>query len=184
MKRDLTMQLFGRLLALMPYGRDKHQNVTWLFICLCGNPVVRVGSNVTNGHTQSCGCLNSELSSQRAKVNLDSTTHGHAFKGKVSSTYRSWQAMRERCDSPNHRGYPQYGAKGITYDSTWKVFENFLADVGERSEGTTLGRAMDTGNYVPGNCWWQSRAEQLEQARLKRTMKKPCASVSMQEMAA
>jgi hypothetical protein len=47
-------------------------------------------------------------------------------------------------------------------------FEAFLADMGERLEGTTLGRFMDTGNYEPENCTWQTRKEQAVEQRAKR----------------
>lgn len=42
------------------------------------------------------------------------------------------------------------------------LFSNFLADMGERPEGTSLGRLGDKGNYEPGNCQWQTAAEQAK----------------------
>lgn len=49
----------------------------------------------------------------------------------------------------------------------WLVFENFLADMGERPARTTLGRVLDIGNYEPGNVFWQTRSEQKLEARNK-----------------
>lgn len=42
------------------------------------------------------------------------------------------------------------------------MFSNFLADMGERPEGKTLGRIGDIGDYEPGNCEWQTTAEQAK----------------------
>jgi hypothetical protein len=40
-------------------------------------------------------------------------------------------------------------------------FRRFLEDMGERPEGTTLGRIGDEGDYVPGNVKWMTHEEQL-----------------------
>jgi len=81
--------------------------------------------------------------------------HGHAIYGKVSRTYRSWQAMKERCYKPKSINYGRYGGKGITVCERWRnSFVNFLADMGERPEGTTMDRKNSKGNYEPGNCRW------------------------------
>ena len=45
-------------------------------------------------------------------------------------------------------------------------FENFLADVGFKpSPHHQMGRRNDSGNYEPGNCWWQTPLEQGENRR-------------------
>ena len=76
------------------------------------------------------------------------------------ATYRSWQAMRDRCNRPKNIGYPYYGGRGITYDPRWNSYEVFLADVGERPPGTTLDRIDNDGNYEPGNVKWSTPREQ------------------------
>ena len=68
--------------------------------------------------------------------------------------------MRDRCSNPNSTRFEHYGGKGVKVCSRWDSFENFLADMGERPKGTTLGRYADTGNYEPGNCAWQTAKEQ------------------------
>jgi hypothetical protein len=42
----------------------------------------------------------------------------------------------------------------------WHKFENFLADMGERPDGTTLDRIKGEIGYEPGNCRWATPAQQ------------------------
>ncbi len=43
----------------------------------------------------------------------------------------------------------------------WKIFDNFLADMGCRPPSMTLDRWPNKdGNYEPGNCRWATRKQQ------------------------
>jgi hypothetical protein len=90
-----------------------------------------------------------------------SRTHG--MKG--TPTYFSWANMMQRCLNPNNKRYPSYGGRGITVCERWKTFENFLADMGERPPGTTLGRIGNSKGYYPLNCRWETRQEQYDNTR-------------------
>jgi len=89
----------------------------------------------------------------------------------MSPTYFSWQSMINRCTSPKSTGHEHYFDAGITVCDRWRVFENFLADMGERPEGRTLGRYGDVGNYEPENCAWQTMREQKAEQKIKRNLK-------------
>jgi hypothetical protein len=126
-----------------------------LYECGCGVRRVLWKSNVRPGHTQSCGCLRRAATAER------STTHGHKADGKRSRVYVAWMNMKGRCYNRNRKDYPDYGGRGIVVCDRWKdSFENFLADMGEPPAGGTLGRKENDGPYEPGNCRWETSAEQ------------------------
>lgn len=57
--KDLANQRFGRLTALWPVGK-KSSGTIWHCKCDCGNECDVGVSQLTTGHTQSCGCYNKD----------------------------------------------------------------------------------------------------------------------------
>lgn len=68
----------------------------------------------------------------------------------------TWKGMVARCNDPNSTSYRYYGARGIRVCERWMVFENFLADMGERPfSSAQIDRFPDQrGDYRPGNARW------------------------------
>ena len=48
--------------------------------------------------------------------------------------------MLRRCGDPQSTQYALYGGRGVTVCKRWRKYENFLADMGAREAGMTLGR--------------------------------------------
>jgi hypothetical protein len=81
--------------------------------------------------------------------------------------------MFDRCDNPDNAMYINYGGRGIRICDRWtepngQGFANFLTDMGERPDGTSLDRIDVNGNYEPSNCRWATVKEQANNKRTSR----------------
>lgn len=155
---DLTGRRFGLLTCLSPVPGRLHLGVVWSCRCDCGNFVeVRGRLLVTRKLPSSCGCARKGTGPQR------------------SPEYRSWEAMRARCNPARKEGqrvWANYGARGITVCERWHIFDNFLVDMGRRPTlAHTLDRINNDLGYFPGNCRWATKREQAHNSR--RTIRTP-----------
>lgn len=79
---------------------------------------------------------------------------------KDSLTYKSWRSMLARCQGTSSQRLP-YKEKGIEVCKEWrKDYFQFLKDMGERPEGTSIDRINNDLGYTPTNCRWASDSQQ------------------------
>jgi len=158
---DLNGRTFGVLTVL---GRENgpriYDQARWICLCSCGLLTIVSSSNLRRGITRSCGCLRAN------KLRARRLRHGLT----ESPTYSTWLSMRSRCN-PNNVGTHAakwYADRNVTVCDRWALFENFLADMGERPEGMTIDRIDTDGNYEPGNCRWATLQEQVRNRKATR----------------
>ena len=164
---DMTGQKFNRLTVLSREPNDKHGKAMWLCRCDCGNLLVVCGCNIRNNHTQSCGCLQRERTSEVAVL------HGKAH----TRLHNVWKSMRQRCTNPNSRNFKNYGGRGIRVCDEWDSFDSFYDHVSQLpyfgEKGRSIDRINNDGNYEPGNVRWATTVEQEHNKRRKVTKCKP-----------
>lgn len=152
---DLVGVRFGRLLVVSRADRIKRL-ARWNCICDCGNQIIVYEGHLKSGATKSCGCLNSEKTSQRFK------THGKTN----TRLFSIWQNMHKRCEYKGHKQYKNYGEKGVCVCKEWSQFEIFYnwAVASGYQDGLTIDRINPSGNYEPENCQWLTRSENAKKS--------------------
>jgi hypothetical protein len=118
--------------------------------CICQCPVClkefsTMYSNNKRGTVSMC---------KSCSVTKKNFKHGNTVRGKVTTLYRRWLAMRDRCNNPNNTHYHRYGGRGISVCSTWddfNVFKTWAEEAGYKKE-LTIDRINVDGNYEPNNC--------------------------------
>lgn len=161
---DLTGNRYGKLLVIKRHGSISNRPA-WLCKCDCGVIVTVKSENLKSGNTKSCGCYKVEIIRNAGMANV---THGYAKRidGKKSKIYSIWDSMRQRCNNENNCNYENYGLRGIKVCEEWnKSFEAFLKDMGIPSEGFSIDRINNDGNYEPSNCRWATRSQQRRNRR-------------------
>ena len=71
--------------------------------------------------------------------------------------YNTYRLMYFRCYGKKCKDYKNYGARGIKMCETWlgdNGFEQFIIDMGNKIEGTTLDRKDNDKGYSKENCRW------------------------------
>jgi len=93
-----------------------------------------------------------------------SKSHGMA----MTSEYRTWWNMIQRCTNPKMPNYSNYGGRGVKVCDHWLAFEGFIADMGMRpSKNFSIERMDVNGDYEPNNCIWSDSSTQIANRRIQ-----------------
>lgn len=167
---DISGKRFGRLVAIEYAGKITSETSPttislWKCKCDCGNQITVRYPALISSNTRSCGCLLDESRKINNVNKRRSVSHDFVFEGNLDNhpLRLIWKSMLMRCNNPNVMSYKHYGGRGIKVCDRWSGelgFENFVNDMGERPDGTTLDRIDYNGNYEPSNCHWATSDEQ------------------------
>lgn len=87
-----TNQRFGRLKTIEPSG-SRNGRIVWRCKCDCGNEHEASSKHLASGGTQSCGCMASEMASNRAK------SRAIPFESRLSKALNGcmeWNGSRDK----------------------------------------------------------------------------------------
>lgn len=144
----LNGQRFG-LLTVIERAGSAEGFALWKCRCDCGREIIVAGNKLRAGRKNCCPSAEHK-SARRISLTVE-----------YKSEYQSWRKMRDRCNDPNHKAYLNYGGRGITVCDRWKVFRDFMLDMGRKPHPRyTIEREDVNGNYEPANCKWIARADQ------------------------
>ena len=127
----------------------------------CGNEFKAQVQHINSGATISCGCYNKRRASETHK------THGLGD----TRLYIIWANIKARILIPKKENYINYGGRGITICDDWKndfmSFYNWAISNGY-SEGLSIDRIDNSGNYCPENCRWTTSTIQNRNKRISK----------------
>lgn len=153
--KDVSGKKFNKLTAVKSTDRKGVSgDFLWECICDCGNELEVSVGRLNSGSAYSCGC----------------ETRNGTHKMCGTPTYRSWVKMLRRTRSDEYAEF----YSDVSVCEEWDTerggsFENFLRDMGERPEGTTLNRIRSAKIYSKETCEWASISLQSYDQRRKKT---------------
>lgn len=157
---------FGRWVVLAEsatrlVGRDLRAQRAFECRCDCGTLRSVIGLSLSNGKSQSCGCLQREVSREKH------TVHGATTGRGMTPEYSAWKAIIARCENPKNKRFLDYGGRGIKITAEWRNnFQKFLTDMGPKpGPGYSIDRRDNDADYEPGNCRWATSRQQMVNRR-------------------
>ena len=167
-KRITVGERVGSLVMVAHVDGTKGKDKRYRTLCDCGRFFDVLGSSFrTKTSCPTCG---------RNRSAASRITHGAALKSGMEPLYKSWRAMRSRCNNPNTRTYKWYGAKGVKICDAWQNFANFRAWATQNGfqPGLTLDRLNTDVGYCPENCEFVTQSDNARRMKTKYTIiKKP-----------
>lgn len=162
--KDLTGLEFGRLSVIKLLGKHPTRTgLLWEAICSCGKIKEVCSSDLLDGSTKSCGCLEKEVR-EKHMAEFSNKYSVHGWTG--TKEYQSWKRIVQRCTNPTHPDYEVYSKIGICeeFKNSFLAFLEEIGEVPKNGARWSVDRIDNTKGYVKGNIRW---ATDKQQARNK-----------------
>lgn len=117
--------------------------------CDCGTEKEIMYQSVSANRVVSCGCH------QRHVVAIGKHSRKHGLSS--DPLFSVWRKMIDRCHNKKHKGYGDYGARGIYVCEEWRSDPTAFVQWGLRNGfkvGLQLDRRDNNKGYSPDNCRW------------------------------
>ena len=150
---------------MLPKENSKERKRFGIYKCgFCGTNFKANTNDINRGYIKSCGCY------QKRRVSETHKTHGK----RHTRLYKIWINIKDRVLNPKNKRYNDYGGRGITICDDWKndfiSFYNWAMSNGY-SDGLSLDRIDNDGNYEPDNCRWTTKTIQSRNQRIRKNNK-------------
>lgn len=144
--RDLGGRPFGKWTVVGTYRRGVNGGrpaIFWPCRCECGTERDVLAGSLTSGKSIDCGCGRNE------KVGKRSYKHGRS----ADRIHVRWLGMIQRCEQKTHKGYHNYGGRGICVCARWHTFVEFIVDMGDPpTPKHVIDRIDNDAHYSCGKC--------------------------------
>ena len=157
--RDLANQVFGKLVAIKPDGKNKAGQYFWISRCECGLEHRCLGTSLISGQTTRC----KQCTQQRW---LD---QNHLRASSVGDLTSAWWSARvvKRAHGYNSKASQKVYELGITMSQAWSLFEKqnqkcalsglpiqFPKGRDQYGGTASLDRIDSKKGYILGNVQW------------------------------
>lgn len=178
---DLTNRIFGRLKVLKRANDyiypDGSKRVQWLCECCCKDKtkVIVKANDLRSGHTQSCGCIQREVTAERNRIDSKKTNPyddcgkymiGYTFKGEPFYVDKEdYSKIENICWSKDDNGYivGTQNGKGVKMHRLIMGVDNPKLDVDH------LGGVPTRNNNRKYNLRITTRSQNAENQKVRST---------------
>ena len=114
-RRDLTNQRFGKLIALYPTDKRVDNKVVWHCKCDCGNECKIASTGLTSGRTSSCGCIRYSIGEEHIVKILEDNSINYQREYKFADLGN----LRYDFYLPNYNRLIEFDGEQHYRDSGW-----------------------------------------------------------------